>query len=558
MELKFQAGVVLGVPLDHYTYKDYLYNSVYDDENIHLMQTGKLEKQFDADLFTSVQKILSIHRGNCLTGNRLIAHIVGTRLLQFRCEEQQVATRAAYMDVINVFEQNHETLAHKDFGRVFTDIFKWSWAYLTDWEPAKDSVIWYGAATKSEVYFLYFLYRLGFDVLIFHPMGINIFEGIEGIELPIQTLQTTTTSLEPFPSTKPARQATIATRASSELEQMMKTEGSYLYKPWQFRDYMPKSLTLHTTYDEVRLIMRENAFVRQGFEVGTNVIQIPVIFAKICGVTKMRDAYAELYQELSTAGDMTLVQNTFPFTKEEKVIHKYHYEQAKTDGILDPQKMVVSNWWRYKHLPIGLQLGLASAISRYVDKAALKAAGVECVDDIKQYLFAQALKLPDECLRLLQKFDYAQSVPRLILFNTSEEGKGQMSRSDAARLLLLNEIGFDIVLFNPTGRTDLELFLDTSLFDTHWLDEVEFDKGIQELTTLKPSFIKSIASRIFKFSALTLWPFIKILLVFLAVNMFVVFVYFVLRGLWLFLILLFRDTSTLGSVSAHLNIDIEI
>jgi hypothetical protein len=100
--------------------------------------------------------------------------------------------------------------------------------------------------------------------------------------------------------------------------------------------------------------------------------------------------------------------------------------------------------------------------------------------------------LPENILRVLQKFDYPQQVPRLILYNT--EKNGNISRSDACLILLLNELAFDIVLFTPTGHNDLEVYIDEKHYDVHWLEEVAFG---QEFSEKDPSFIQRIFKGLF-------------------------------------------------------------
>ena len=50
-----------------------------------------------------------------------------------------------------------------------------------------------------------------------------------------------------------------------------------------------------------------------------------------------------------------------------------------------------------------------------------------------------------------------------------------MTRSDAVLLLFLNQIGVDVFHFNPTGRNDIEPYIEAEAFDSHWLEEVNFD-----------------------------------------------------------------------------------
>jgi hypothetical protein len=89
----------------------------------------------------------------------------------------------------------------------------------------------------------------------------------------------------------------------------------------------------------------------------------------------------------------------------------------------------------------------------------------------------------------LQRFDYSQEVPKIILYNT--ELNGTMCRSDAAILLLLNKIGIDIVVYNPPGQSDLEIYIDNDAYDNHLLEDMVFNQEYQE-----PGFISRFFKRI--------------------------------------------------------------
>ena len=474
------AGMILGTPWDALTYREFLCNLTFDRKDVHVLTSGGKDKQISNNQLQSIQRIMNFHReSNGLSVNRLIAFMEGESLFPLKEDKDYyIHLRKACTDLFKTFEAQNKTLLHNDFGRVLTDIVKWSWNYIEKWITETDykkqpvRVVWYGRATTSETYFLYFLIILGIDVLIFHPEGENIFAHLQGVEISICSYPNIL-EFEPLPASKSMREATVAKKASAELEQILGGEGIHIFKPWQLREHLPIAVTLHTTYDEVRLISREKAFVRPGFEVNDKKVHIPVLFSKICGISKERMEYAQNYRELLNT-DMVVSRTTFPFSAEVKGNHRFHYEQSLVSGELDPQRIVSANWWRYKLLPNGLQVGLASTISRYVKSAKLKPIPGE---DVRHFLFTQAMEIPDDIMQIMQRFDYSQTVPKLVLFNNGNSG--EISRADAARILLFNEFGFDIILLNPTGQNDIELYIDSGQFDSHWLEEISFEEDHQ-------------------------------------------------------------------------------
>lgn len=499
------AGAVLGVPMDEFSYSEWLYDIVYQDNStIHLL-AGNLDKQIDNQIFQGIQKLFNIHNEKKgLSPNRFVAFMQGNNLLPLRDHPDYYRyLTVKFIDLIKIFEENHGDLLHADFRRVVVDCIKWGFNYIDKWLQEIDlatevpKVIWYGNATKSEQYFLCLLYLLGFDVLVFNSEKKNIFKDIKGLS--ISTFEyPSEMPLEPFPTEKPTRKSTTARKASMELNNIINADGSLLLKPFQLRDYLPESLTLQTTYDEIRIIGKEKAFVRPNFKVKKGAVEIPVLFSKVLGVSVDRGKYWTDFYEVKQSTPLVEVFKTFPIKPEIKGNQQFHYQFALENGTLNPEKIITANWWMHKEVSKGMQLALANGISRYVEKAHFLPQGKETKADVQMYLFSQAMTIPPLITKLLQQFDYAQDIPKIMIYN--DGNNGTLTRSDAALLLLLNEIGFDVLLYNPTGQNDIELYIDESKFDSHWLEEVSFTEVFQtsSMAAKGNNAIKSIFNKFLK------------------------------------------------------------
>ena len=457
-----------------------------------------LDKTIDPKVFQEIQDVLKIQKEENLSIKRFMAHMSAKRLIPYlKSIDTNRFVYEMFVSFLEEFQMAHPGgFNHPDFRRVFIDVVKFSKNHYEKWveKGMKNlpKIIWYGDASKSQQYFLYFLMKAGLDVLLFHPEGKDNFSFVDEKQEKTQVKKgTDTCPIEAFPTEKRERKATVAYNASREMEKVLHHENSFLYKPWQLRDYIPQHLTLKTTYDELFLLAKEDAFIRPDFHVENGYVSIPTVFAKINGVTRNKKEYWERLHRL-TEHPMALTIKQFPFTKEEKSQpYLYHFQNARKNGKLDPEKIISGNWWRYKQLPIALQKGIANAICRHVEKPDLLPVGAEKIEEVKLYLFAQAISIPNEILQLLQKFDYSKAVPKLILYNN--EVNGNLSRSDAALLLLLNEIGMDIFVYNPPGHSDLEMFMKQDVFDSHLLDDMVFNQEYQE-PTFFGKFIKRLKS----------------------------------------------------------------
>ncbi|KAB2333581.1 YceG family protein [Bacillus mesophilum] len=492
---------ILGVKMDEDEYYNELFSLV-NEQNIRfiLLSEEHLDKTIDNNHFQSIQKILNINNEQNLSVNRFVAFLDGEQLL-IKSENGAIhrKIREAMIEVLKHFTANEKDgLKNAELRRVLVDLVKWSFNHLESQliqvnpEISMPKILWYGETVKSHYYFIYFMLKLGCDMVIYNPSGKDPLAPLAS-ELSAGFLETYANEKDPasFPTEKRRRSATVAYRASREIESILNHEGSGFYKPWQLREYTPVSVTLKTTYDELYLLMKEKAMIRPNFEVKDGTVSIPSIFAKVQGVSRNRKEYWDRLQQL-TSLDHTLLIKRFPFTNSINNDFRYHFQNAlDKSGLLDPEKMISAHYWKYGHLPAGLQTGIATAIRNICAVPDLKPLAHESEEDIKTYLFAQSMQIPPSMLKLFQKFDYSQDVPKVVLYNN--EVNGFLVRTDAALLLLLNQFGIDIVIYNPPGHNDIENFIDESLYDVHWLEDVVFDQEFKE-----PSIIKSTISKLFK------------------------------------------------------------
>lgn len=486
---------LLGTPLTDDEYYQMLFDLVHHEElGVHFLSES-LDKNIPQEKFQAIQNLLLLHKNEKLSVNRFVAFMDRDRLLPVLSDPE--LNRHLRTCVIHMLSRFFPDKANDsaDFRRIIVDLIKWTWNHLHPELLKTDGVrqpafFWYGNATKSEQFFLHFLIRFGCDVIIAHPEGTDILKEEDPEEAVSKIVRFPGThELIAFPKVRPERTSTVAYKASKQIDQVLHSDESMLYKPWQFRNYSPNARTLKTTYDELFILIKERAFLRPDFEVRDNMVHIPAIFSKIFGVTKNRRSYWGKIQDLADYEHAAVVKY-FPFTWEAKGNPHFHYQNALNENqVLQADKMMGSHWWKYSNLPTGLQKGLADAISRYCADPKLKRLEQESPYDLQLYLFNQAMNIPESLIKLMQNFDYSQHVPRLILYNN--ENNGYMTRSDAAMLLLMNEFGLDIVICNPPGHNDIENFVDEKHYDSHWLEEMSFNEVYQEPSKFK-KFIRKI------------------------------------------------------------------
>ncbi|WP_238600584.1 YceG family protein [Metasolibacillus meyeri] len=497
---------ILGTPLE----TDEYFNSLFtlaQQPNIHIL-SEELNKHIDPKDFQALQDILAQHQKTPkgLSINRLIAMMYGHQLLPKHDDgSMNRHLQLATIRVVEQFQQQQSLgLLANDFRRFLIDLVKWlknHWIQWTKEMKATDDfpkVVWYGEMTMSQRYFLLLLMELGCDVLIFHPSKVDEFAEIDATDaVSVSYSYAHETMLQPFPDKLRDRQATVGYRSSQHFDQLMNNHQSGVYKAWQLQSLMPRPLTLRMTYDDIFIYAKEKAMVRPNFEVLSKEVVIPVIFAKVSGVSTNREEYWQ-WMDLLVEHSQAIFVQEFPYMKGSKANFHFHYQHCLVDGELSIQRIMQSDWWQYGSYTMELQQAIAYTMKSVCEQPIVKQESNETLYDLQLFLFKYMTMIPDEILRLLQNFDYAQDIPKLVLYQAPQQPA--LSREDTALLAFLNRFGVDIVFYNPTGQLDLEKYLLDDRFDVHRLEQMVFDLQYEKPALSKPSpdrSIKKIFNRFF-------------------------------------------------------------
>jgi hypothetical protein len=491
-------GQFIGMPLDADDYFATIFELLEESEGRLIRLFDKLDKRITPERLAALQDLFEVNnKERGLSPNRIVAFLDGKGLLpRLKDAGLNRRLRLVMIDVLKAFkEQSGGNTTHSSFRRIVTDLVKWTFNHM---EPELEKLaldkglpgfLWYGSTTESQKWFLKLSAAFGFHIVVFDPTGERWFENaLAPQEIHGHNFQVNAEAVPPFPEEKPQRIGTVAYRATQEVDRLLHHDDSGLYKPFQFKSYLTRSIRLKTTLDEAFMLAKERALVRPSFAVERGRVVIPVVFAKVMGIEKDRRRFWDNIHNLTEREDTKLVRS-FPFIEERKGNQQFHYRAALgKDGKLDPEKMKTAHWWRYSKLPDGLQTAICDAIARHVEKPMLLAQPGESFEALQLYAFSQSMSLPDEVIQLIQLFDYPQFVPTVLFYN--EEKDGELSRADANAIALIHTFGLDVIIINPQGHQDIEQWIDPEAIDTHWLDERSFNEPYREPSVVKKIFRK--------------------------------------------------------------------
>ncbi|MEK4229771.1 YceG family protein [Solibacillus sp. FSL H8-0538] len=472
---------LLGIEDNEYEAQEYIYAITNKGINWTLL-FDNMPKLISPQKRTEIVNILQIHQVNPLSINRFMAFFAGKQLLPLMNSPYRDHFAQTLRKWLEFLEQRFPRLQSNLMQRILLDFVKWSNHYFPEWlqespfEVEMPKIFWYGPAKESEVYFLYFLYLFGCDIVVVEPNGEDIFTSYGIQDFPTKQLATTTEVFD-FPYDKPIRVQTITSRASEQVSQQLYTNPALNY-PWKYADYETRTRILNTTYDELFILSDAQLYLRDGFTDEDDTVYLPVLFAKIEGVSLNRQDYVTKIKYLHDQ-KTTYTATTFPLLPLQKGNMQFHMRDASTNGQLDIEKMIRLSVWPFKNLQLGAQRNVARTIIRLIESGYIQLLPQESKKKYETYLFGQLLLIPDEVIRLYQQFDYSYLNPTFLVFK--EEESGQMQRQDAILLMFLSMLGFDVIICSPGGSLSIEHFIAGELLDTHRLEKISFDEKLSDV-----------------------------------------------------------------------------
>jgi hypothetical protein len=327
-------------------------------------------------------------------------------------------------------------------------------------------LMFYGKITADEICFLHFCSRIGFDVLYIcedknYEKAVsagNIENKMQIFTLPL----TGTISTYPDKLLK-VKVVTDAYRASKQLDQYLYGSDTF------FRDFQfPKitALTLKTTIDEIDVLWHEQSKFRSGFKVEGDRAIVPNIFAKISGVRGDLDSYFDAIKyKLSP---MSIITRNTPAYKRDIDSHQLKIYRNYINGEqIITEKLKNSPLNKFQYLSENIQNTIFEKMQEAADSGYLK---LDFSETLPQIIHV-GLNLDKNILHLYQKFDFTKDIPKFIIIDTIED---TFSKVECIQLVLLNLLGFDILIYTPTGYRNLETFVDDSAFESYIQGEYRY------------------------------------------------------------------------------------
>lgn len=280
---------------------------------------------------------------------------------------------------------------------------------------------------------------------------------------------------EKFPSDVSGIQfGTVAYQAEQELNTIL-YQDTGIYRNHQFKRAIP--IPLQIMYEEIKILWKQEAKYRPNFETFDDRVMVPVIFSKVSGVSGKINEYWEMIRDF--IGENTFLIKSLPyFTKDENSIFREKAPFFFQNGTLNIRRIKEYKSYPFSFIRDNMQDYMLQKLQELIDSRIIRGTGV---NGVEYTIISTVFQMDKKLLRLIQEYDFTKDIPKLVVIHTKETNP---TVEDSILLAYLNKIGFDIVLFVPTGYLSVERFYTSQILLEHQAGEYEFDLQVPNLESI--------------------------------------------------------------------------
>ncbi len=427
----------------------------------------------------STDEISQIKRGNYKTCKQMLAGLSGNIKYTANAGLQSIMVKS-FVDVI-LEESKQEGITLNRLSNRAVYLLCWLKRYqgqlFANWKIPDISCFIYmgGCKNSNEALFIKFLARLPVDVLILNP-DLNTKCCLSDTLLyEINYAGSLAADKYPRENTE-VHIGTAAYHAERELDTVM-YQDSGMYRNQQYSKAV--SVTLRTMYEEISILWNQEMKYRPNFSIVGNTVNLPVIFAKVCGIKEgdIRQYWAGIRQLLGK--EAFLIKQVPYLNAAEYNPVKAHATEFFKNGKVQKNKIKAHQSYQYGVLRDDVQEHILDKLQLLIDQKVIKGT---FVNGTEYTIISTVLNMKKEILRMIQKFDFTKINPKVVYINTAEK---EISLEDSILMAFLNLVGFDILFFIPTGYQTIEKYFNKKLAEEHQIGEYVYDLNVPDLNVAR-------------------------------------------------------------------------
>lgn len=359
-----------------------------------------------------------------------------------------------------------------------------------NWKLPDISCFFYmgGCKNENEAMFLRLLARLPVDTVILNPNLNTKCCLTDRLLYEVNYQESLTVNRFPQENSE-IHIGTAAYHAERELDTLMYGDSG-LYRNQQYGKAV--SVTLQTMYEEIAILWKQELKYRPNFSTVDDVVNMPVIFAKVSGVKDGNVAkYWTDIKALQTPETFFIKRVPFIAPTDENRMKSYATEFFK-NGRVQKNKIKAHPSYQYGMLREEMQEHILDKLQALIDQKLIKGT----FENGTEYtIVATILNMKKEIIRMIQKFDFTKGNPKIVYINATDSS---ISLEDSILTAFLNLVGFDVVFFVPTGYQSIEKYFNKRVMEEHQVGEYVYDLQIPDFNTISSTTRLSWRDKIFK------------------------------------------------------------
>lgn len=260
---------------------------------------------------------------------------------------------------------------------------------------------------------------------------------------------------------------TVASCAEEHVMEMLKSEKNIM-RPWSLVNHSMTGRTLQTTASEIPLLFNNHAQVRPGFESNDETVYIPNLFVKISGVDpELQEFYdAESLQKR----ELCLL---YPSLSDFNTLVEEYPEDAgdylDENGMIDRERLLNSGSFPYSFLRIEYQDILIGKMNEVILNRHVYFTGAAAAD-APALILSHFLRIEERIMAAFNAFDFPFLPPAAVIHSCGSE---TMSSRQAHILMLMNLLGFDIIIVSRQGFSNIENLIKTEHYNLYYGDSLQ-------------------------------------------------------------------------------------
>lgn len=268
--------------------------------------------------------------------------------------------------------------------------------------------------------------------------------------------------------------------AEDSIKDIMSAESN-IFSKWGTIDYSTSSIKLNTSKMDFAKYLRSQMFIRPGFKASNKSLRLSQIFVKIDGFFDFKEEIID-FKEREKAGNYKVLNNIRQLCREPNTdFFSKKPKWINDEGTINVELAAKSSLRTLNYLKPAYKKNYLNAINNLMKQVINGNALYEKASKrLMIELFIYNSKL---IVEMYHKFDYPFMPP---LFIVNDKTKKIVNIYGALRLLLMKNLGFDIVIISEQKFCNIENVIKENQYDLH----IFSSKSKQKLKNISRFFKK--------------------------------------------------------------------